>query len=230
MRFRNTLKHTAACSALAVLLASVAVAQEYQILQARYGIASRNVDVTQRLRELAARDARFRMGNSTFGVDPARGHVKTLRIFARGPRGVNRIFEYREGSIVDGSMFSGWGGGNWGGGNWNGGWNPGPGWSIGHPGIGHPGGGHPGGPGSGNNGRLQILSAKYGAGRQQVDVTGRLQSLVNNGRLNVQVNNGSLGVGDPAPNTPKNLFVSYSVGNGQRQTRTVQEGSYLTLP
>jgi hypothetical protein len=227
MRFRNALQHAAVFVILAVALAPVAVAQEYQILQARYGIASRNVDVTQRLRELAARDARFRMGNSTFGVDPARGHVKTLRIFARGPRGDNRIFEYREGSIVDGSMFSGWGGGNWGGGNWNGGWNPGPGWNIGRP---PHGGGYPGGPGGGNNGRLQILSAKYGAGRQQVDVTGRLQSLANNGRLNVQVNNGSMAVGDPAPNLPKSLFVSYSVGNGKRQTRTVQEGGYLTLP
>ncbi len=228
MQFRNTLKHIAAFAAPAMLLVSAAVAQEYQILQARYGIPRRNVDVTQRLRELAARDARFRMGNSTFGVDPARGHVKTLRIFARGPRGDNRIFEYREGSIVDGSMFSGWGGGNWGGGNWNGGWNP-PGWSIGRPphGGGHPGIGYPGG---GNNRQLQILSAKYGAGRQQVDVTSRLQSLVNNGRVNVQVNNGSMAVGDPAPNVPKSLFVSYSVGNGKRLTRNVREGSYLSLP
>ena len=99
---------------------------EYVILRALYGIPGRNVDVTDRLRQLAARDATFRMGNSTFGVDPARGHVKTLRIWARGSRGAPRMFEYREGSIVDGSRFSGWGGGNWGREAWSGGWD-GPG-------------------------------------------------------------------------------------------------------
>ena len=61
-------------------------------------------------------------------------------------------------------------------------------------------------------------------------VTGRLQSLVNNGRLSVQVTPRSLGVGDPVPNVVKTLFVSYTVGNGKRQTRTAQDGSYLTLP
>jgi len=96
---------------------------EYAILQARYGTARHNVDVTQRLRELARTNSFFRMGNSTFGVDPAPGRVKTLRIFARGPRGRTQMFEYREGSVVDGSKFSGWGRGDWGNGGWNGGWN-----------------------------------------------------------------------------------------------------------
>ena len=95
---------------------------QYQILGAWYGIPRSNVDVTQRLRELARTDTFFRMGNNTFGVDPARGVVKTLRIWARGPRGDERMFEYREGSLVDGSQFTGWGGGNWGTG-WRGGWN-----------------------------------------------------------------------------------------------------------
>ncbi|HLX83473.1 MAG TPA: hypothetical protein VKR59_06225 [Terriglobales bacterium] len=94
---------------------------QYQILGAWYGVAGRNVDVTQRLRELARTNTFFRMGNSTFGVDPARGVVKTLRIWARGPRGHEKMFEYTEGSIVDGSQFTGWGGGNWGNG-WKGGW------------------------------------------------------------------------------------------------------------
>jgi hypothetical protein len=96
---------------------------EYVILRAWYGVAGRNVDVTQRLRELAARNAFFRMGNSTFGVDPARGVVKTLRIWARKPGGPPRMFEYREGSLVDGSIFSGWGAGGWGNASWNGGWD-----------------------------------------------------------------------------------------------------------
>jgi len=46
--------------------------------------------------------------------------VKTLRIYTRGPGGRDRMFEYREGSVVDGSQFRGWGRGEWG--KWNGRW------------------------------------------------------------------------------------------------------------
>jgi hypothetical protein len=102
----------------------------WQILGARYGSPRSNVDVTQRLRELASRNAVFRMGNSTFGVDPDKGVVKTLRIYTRGKRGENRIFEFREGSTVDGSQFNGWGGGGWGRDAWTGGWDGGSGWRV----------------------------------------------------------------------------------------------------
>jgi hypothetical protein len=224
MRFRNTLKQIGALAAFAVLFAAVAVAQEYQILHAAYGTAHRSIDVTQQLRQLAAANATFQLTWRTFG-DPAEGHAKSLRIYARGPRGAKRVFEYPDNSVIDGSMFSGWGAGNWGSDPWNGGWNPGPGWSVGRPG--RPG---PALPGGGNRFQLQILSAKYGAGRRQVDVTSRLQSLVNNGRLDIQVTLGSLAVGDPAPNVVKTLFVSYSVGNGKRHTRSARDGGYLTLP
>ena len=95
---------------------------QYVILSAQYGTAARHVDVTNRLRQLAQTDRAFRMGNSTFGVDPDPGQVKALRIYARGPNGQERMFEYREGSTVDGSMFRGWGGGNWGRGGWSGHW------------------------------------------------------------------------------------------------------------
>lgn len=95
---------------------------EYVILRAFYGVHGSSVDVTRRLRELARDNAVFRMGNSTFGVDPAPGVVKTLRIFARRPNGDVRI-EYREGSTVDGSVFSGWGRGDWGKGEWHGDWD-----------------------------------------------------------------------------------------------------------
>jgi hypothetical protein len=68
---------------------------EYQILQARYGTARNNIDVTARLKELARQNATFRMGNSTFGTDPDPGKVKTLRIYTRARNGQNRMFEYR---------------------------------------------------------------------------------------------------------------------------------------
>ncbi len=94
----------------------------FVILNAQYGTARNHVDVTSRLKELARSNVTFRMGNSTFGIDPDRGVVKTLRIYARGPNGNQRMFEYVEGSVVDGSQFSGWGRGDWGTGRWTGGW------------------------------------------------------------------------------------------------------------
>src|SRR5207302_1908957 len=95
---------------------------QYVILSAQYA--------TERLHALSLHDAlpisredmAFRMGNSTFGVDPDPGRIKTLRIYARGPRGDERMFEYREGSTVDGSQFRGWRRGEWGRGRWDGRW------------------------------------------------------------------------------------------------------------
>jgi hypothetical protein len=96
----------------------------FLILSAQYGTQRHHVDVTNRLKELARADRQFRMGNDSFGVDPDRGRVKTLRIYARGPNGRERMFEYREGSVVDGAQFRGWGRGEWGNGNdrWSGRW------------------------------------------------------------------------------------------------------------
>lgn len=79
------------------------------IVHANYGTPGREVDVTSRLRELAQRDQRIRMGNDTFGVDPDPGHTKRLRILARDSRGQERSLEYTEGAWVDGSLFAGWG-------------------------------------------------------------------------------------------------------------------------
>ena len=98
---------------------------QYVILSAQYGTSRRHVDVTNRLKELARQDRAFRMGNSTFGIDPDQGQQKTLRIYARGPDGQDRMFEYREGSTVDGAQFRSWGGGDWGNSGWNGGWEGG---------------------------------------------------------------------------------------------------------
>src|SRR5262252_9554933 len=126
MRIPTILKRHLSTLVLVLLASTLALAQyddgQYQILQARYGTARSNVDVTERLRELAREDIAFRMGNSTFGVDPDPGVIKILRIYARGRNGRTRMFEYTEGSTVDGSLFTGWDSGNWGHGGWNGGW------------------------------------------------------------------------------------------------------------
>jgi len=107
-----------------MLMSAALVADEgqYVILSAQYGTSNRHVDVTNRLKELARSDRSFRMGNSTFGVDPDPGQYKVLRIYARGPEGRERMFEFREGSVVDGAMFRGWGRGDWGRGGWSGRW------------------------------------------------------------------------------------------------------------
>jgi hypothetical protein len=96
---------------------------QYVILHAEYGTERNHVDVTDQLRELARADMTFRMGNSTFGIDPDHGRIKFLHIYARGRDGRRRIFEYQEGSTVDGAQFSGWRRGEWGREAWNGRWN-----------------------------------------------------------------------------------------------------------
>jgi len=111
--------------ALAFLPGSLAAQDrgQYVILSAQYGHERNHVDVTNRLRELARADRPIRISNNVFGVDPDPGVVKTLRIYARGPNGQEQMFEYREGSVVDGAQFRGWRGGDWGKGGWSGHWN-----------------------------------------------------------------------------------------------------------
>ena len=185
-------------------------AGQYVILSAQYGTDRNHVDVTQRLKELARTDMTFRMGNSTFGVDPDRGVVKTLRIYARGPNGRERMFEYTEGSYVDGSQFTGWGGGNWGNGGWSGNWN---------------GGGGPGGPGPGDAGQYVILSAQYGTRRNHVDVTQRLRELARTD-MTFRMGNSTFGV-DPDRGVVKTLRIYARGPNGRERMFEYVEGSYV---
>ena len=88
-------------------------AGQYVIQHAEFGTRHRHVDVTNELKRIAHQDAQVRVGNGLFGVDPDPGRVKTLRIYARGLDGRERAFDYREGSVIDGSMFRGWQRGEW---------------------------------------------------------------------------------------------------------------------
>jgi hypothetical protein len=179
---------------------------EYRILRAEYGADNRWADVTQQLRRIASSDATFRMGNSTFGIDPAPGVIKTLRIMARRPGERNRTFEYREGSTVDGAQFSGWNRGDWGYGDGdrdNSNYN--------------------------NRGDLRIIQASYGAGNRNVDVTRQLQGLADRGSLRISISNDSMGVGDPAPGIRKELRVVYQY-RGRQQRATVRENDTLNIP
>ena len=107
--------------------------------------------------------------------------VKTLRIFARGPNGNERMFEYTEGSTSTARSSPAGAGGNWGNGGWSGNWN---------------GGGGPNGPGAPDDaGQYVILSAQYGSRRNHVDVTQRLRELARSD-MTFRMGNSTFGV-DP---------------------------------
>jgi hypothetical protein len=182
---------------------------QYVILSAQYGTSRRHVDVTERLKQLARQDRTFRMGNSSFGVDPDPGKDKTLRIYARGPNGQERMFEYREGSMVDGSQFRSWGGGDWGNGGWSGNWE---------------GGGYGRGDDR-DSGQNVILSAQYGTARRHVDVTNRLKELARQDR-NFRMGNSSFGV-DPDPGQDKTLRIYARGRDGQERMFEYREGSMV---
>jgi hypothetical protein len=177
---------------------------QYQILEARYGTADRNVDVTERLRELARLDQGIRIGNDAFGVDPAERRVKSLRIYARGPNGQARTFDYAEGSMLDGAQFTGWRGGNWERGNGRegreGGWG-------------------------GRGGQYQIEQALYGTPRRSIDVTDRLREVAR-ANQNFRLTNELFGT-DPAPNRVKTLRIVTRGPRGEARTFEYAEGSVV---
>src|SRR5207244_12393165 len=110
------------------------------------------------------------------------------RIYTRGRNGQNRMFEFTEGSTVDGSLFTGWASGNWGRGGWNGGWGDDNGRDRDR---GRDRDGYRDRD-SGGVGALNRVSASYGAGRQRRDVTDRVRSMVRDGRLSIAVTNDAL--------------------------------------
>lgn len=190
---------------------------EYLILGAQYGTEYRHVDVTNRLKELARQDRTFVMGNRIFGVDPDPGRVKALRIYARGPDGRERMFEYREGSVVDGNQFRGWGRGEWGQG-WSGRWEVGDNderdRDRDHDRRDY---------GQRDEGAYVILGAQYGTRRHHVDVTDRLKELARHDR-NFVMDNRTFGV-DPDFGRVKTLRIYTRGPDGRNRMFEFREGS-----
>ncbi len=204
---------------MATALAPVAFAQprdsgEYRILQARYGTAQRHVDVTQRLRDLARRDANFRIENGTFGVDPDEGRQKTLRIFARAPDGQTQMFEYREGDVLDGARFAGWSRGRFGDSTYRGGWGENAQGERGERGDRR-----------GDEGQYRIRQALYGTSRRNVDVTDRLRELARSDR-SFRLTNELFGT-DPAEGRVKTLRIYTRGPGGTSKTFEYREGSVI---
>jgi hypothetical protein len=188
---------------------------EYLILGAQYGTEYRHVDVTNRLKELARQDRTFVMGNRIFGVDPDPGRVKALRIYARGPDGRERMFEYREGSVVDGNQFRGWGRGEWGQG-WSGRWEIGDNDDRDRD---HDRGDY----GRRDEGAYVILGAQYGTRRHHVDVTDRLKEMARHDR-NFVMDNRTFGV-DPDFGRVKTLRIYTRGPDGRNRMFEFREGS-----
>jgi len=181
---------------------------EYQILQARYGTAENNVDVTQQLKELARQDRRFKLVNDLFSVDPAPGQRKTLRIYALGRDGQTRTFDYTEYSEVDGSQFTGWGSGKWGPDRNDNSWDEG---RAGRNGDGR------------DAGEFQIQQARYGTAERNIDVTQRVRGLVRADQRFVADNN-TLGA-DPHPGKRKFLRIQARDRNGNSRDFDFSEDS-----
>src|SRR5260370_864412 len=179
-------------------------AGEYVILNAQYGNERRHVDVTNRLKDLARRDRRFRISHDSMDADPDHGAAKALRIFARGPNGRERMFEFPDGSVFDGAMFRSWGRGDWGDEHWNGDWN---GRDI-------------------DAGEYVILSAQYGTGRSHVDVTERLKELARQDRQ-FRMGNYTFGV-DPDRGVVKTLRIYARGPNGREEMFEYQEVSVVS--
>ncbi|MEO5734392.1 MAG: hypothetical protein ABIQ87_11965, partial [Rubrivivax sp.] len=155
---------------------------EFRIVGARYGTDERDVDVTDKLREQARRQRSVTLDNSTFGVDPDPGRVKTLRVQARDRSGRLQSFEFNERDTLDGTRFSGFERGN------------------------RDRGGREGGRGSSSdNGEHKILQARYGTANRNVDVTASLKALARRDR-SFQLENATFGV-DPDPGRVKTLRI-----------------------
>lgn len=213
MTRRNVVMAFAATAATALVPAGFAQDRdsgEYRILQARYGTAQRNVDVTQRLKELARSDQSFRIENGTFGGDPDVGRKKTLRIFARGRNGQTQVFEYHEHDVLDGSRFTGWSGGRWGDSNYRGGWGDGPQGARGD---------------RVDEGQYRIQQALYGTSRRNVDVTERLRELARSDR-SFRLTNELFGT-DPAEGRVKTLRIYARAPGGTSKTFEYREGSMI---
>jgi hypothetical protein len=179
-------------------------AGEYVILNAQYGSDRSHVDVTGRLKELARRDRPFRVSHDSINADPDHGRTKVLRIFARGPNGRERMFEFRDGSVVDGAMFRSWGRGDWGDEHWNGGWNGGR---------------------DNDAGEYVILSAQYGSERRHVEVTDRLREMARQD-LTFRLDYRTFGV-DPDEGHAKELRIFARGPNGRERMFEYRDGSVV---
>lgn len=225
---------------LAMLAAVSAAAQQLEILTARYGAGNTWLDVTDRVRGLAAGNKlSLRVDTSTLGSDPAPGVGKTLMVRYRyngreadafaGDFSTLTLPPLVEPSPAPGA--------------------PTPtatpatgGFSIGdlfgnrpaQPAPAPAPASQPASPApvqpaaAAAPAVLRIIEAKWGAGDRQADVTQQVQALVRDAKVSVKADNKVLGV-DPAVGKTKSLTVRYEY-TGAGYEVSAKEGATLNLP
>ena len=201
VRFRFKLMSVMALSLYLSAMAAAQDAGQFLILHAEYGNERSHANVTPRLKELARADRPFRVTSESMAFDPAPGQPKVLRVFARGPNGEERNFDFPDNSVFNGAQFRSFGRGDWGDERWSGGWNGG-------------GGGGGGRPGDRDSGQFLILSAQYGSRRRHVDVTNQLKQMAR-ADMQVRINYRTFGV-DPDEGHSKTLRI-FARGPGGRE-------------
>ena len=190
-------------------LALMAQQAPVQVTRAEWGADRTWVDVTQRVQAVIdSGRSSFRVDGEALGDDPVPGTPKTLRVRTRTQAGRTQSFEYRDFETVE---LRTWGilPGS------RGQWSRDPRDRMRS--------------GGSQSGDLRILSAQYGDGRRQSDVTAMLNNAIQGGNtLSLQAINQNLG-GDPAPAVVKRLTVQYQ-WQGQTYNVTVPENGWLRLP
>jgi hypothetical protein len=76
---------------------------------------------------------------------------------------------------------------------------------------------------------IKITKATYGVGSNTVDVKAAVSSNIKEGELNLVVSPDSLGVEDPAPGQTKQITVSYTINNGDVNTKSAYDEEAIII-
>jgi hypothetical protein len=76
---------------------------------------------------------------------------------------------------------------------------------------------------------IKITKATYGVGSNTVDVKAAVSSNIKEGELNLVVSPDSLGVEDPAPGQTKQITVSYTINNGDVNTKSAYDNEAIIV-
>lgn len=76
---------------------------------------------------------------------------------------------------------------------------------------------------------IKITKADYGAGSKIVDVRSAVSQHIQKGELNLVVGADSLGINDPAPGQTKQLTVSYTINNGDVNTKSAYDNEVILI-
>jgi len=218
---KRILTNLVAFAALGLFVITAAAQQgRWRLVQAQYGAGNSWSDVTPTVRSLIQNhQLDIRADNATLGGDPAPHMAKTLRLQMENERGETKVLTFSEKAIVQLSIYARLDNG-----------------ARGREQFAHDSD-HDGdrdhrdfdhdsdrdrGP------RLHVTRAMYGSEGHFADVTGLLNSNIQNGELSLPVNNATMG-GDPAYDRPKMLRVWYRF-DGRDLQATVNEKGVLNLP